>query len=130
MEDESTSETEATVDKEKPAPSGDDQTPFPNSDTRTPPSDKSFPEPIESPITDRLAIENYPDDPEPLENPEIDPDDPEPLENPEIGYGDGDDHTPFPNTTEISVSEQTNWWWHPEITPPLHKGYHEDKNKR
>ena len=117
MEDESTSETEATVDKEKPTPSGDDQTPFPNSDTRTPPSDKSFPEPIESPITDRLAIENYPDDPEP-------------LENPEIGYGDGDDHTPFPNTTEISVSAQTNWWWHPEITPPLHKGYHEDKNKR
>ena len=127
MEDESTSETEAKHDKEKPTPSGDDQTPFPNSDTRTPPSDKSFPEPIESHITDRLAIENDPDDPEPLGNPEIDPDDPE------LGYGDGDDHTPFPNTTEISkipVSGQTNWWWHPEITPPLHKGFHEDKNKR
>ena len=116
MADESTSETEATHDKEKRTPSGDEPKPVP----------KSLPEPIEAPIKDRPAIENDPDDPEGLENQEIDADDffigedetpvtnaetrtPEAIEapleiendpddpDPEIGYGNGNDQTPVTN---------------------------------
>ena len=96
---EPTSETEATTDKEKPT-----------AETRTPPSDKSLPEPIEAPITPASTPSNIPrineqseqtpsgDEPDPVSNKTPEPtSETEATTDKEKPTLSGDDKTPVPN---------------------------------